>query len=389
MGNLKHIIVLVEHHHGYFRDILRGIRTYVRQGRPWILHTVDSASEWLKENLGTNPDGFIGHTGGAGSYRFIKSSGIPAVHTVQLAEEGHAPFVTTDDLAVGRMAAAHFLGRRLQTFAYAGERDFVYSRLREKGFLQTIEKTMPHASLHRFHNPVPPSCVFGAGKAERRARNWLMDIPRPFGLFAANDTWASVFEELCLECGMRIPDDIAILGVDNDDLVCETAHPPLSSVQTPGQVIGYEAARLLDARMGGATVPDVTQFPPMQIVERESTGTPSQTSRPVACALQYIRDHASQPASVADIVRAAHVSRRKLEVAFREELGRTILEELHQAHVERARHLLLETDFTMPAIAEASGFPSATRFGIVFRRVVGIPPTEYRHTFRISDLRVF
>lgn len=383
MKDLKRIIVLVEHHHGYFRDILRGIRTYVRQGKPWILHAVDSASEWLRDNLDTHPDGFLGHTGGAGSYRFIKGTGLPAVHTVQLTDAGHAPCIATDDLAVGRMAAEHLLGLNLESFAYVGEQVFVHSKLREQGFVRTVRHQRPEASLRRFHGVVPPSRVFGAEAEEKRARRWIASIPRPFGLFAANDSWASVFEEICLECGLRIPDDVAILGVDNDDLICETAHPPLSSVQTPGQVIGYEAARLLDAMMAGATVPPVTLLPPMQVVERDSTGTFSRASRAVSDGLRFIRESVSRPVSVAEVVRAAHVSRRKLEVAFRDELGRSILDEIHRAHVERARHLLLETDFSMPAIAEAAGFPSATRFGIVFRQMTGATPTAYRRKFRI------
>jgi LacI family transcriptional regulator len=388
MPTLKRVIVLVEHRYGYFRDVLRGIRTYARQGHPWILHTTDSAAEGLERLLALPPDGILGHTGGPSNYRIIKASGQPAVHTVRVTEKGHAPYVVTDDLAVGRMAAEHLLSLGLRNFAFAGEKDFPHARLRFEGFVAGIRGSSSGATAFEYRGSAPPSREFGALDGETRFVRWLATLPRPIGLFAVNDTWATTIADRCHEAGVHIPDEVALLGVDNDDLVCESAWPPLSSIQTPGQRIGYEAARLLDDLMEGRPVktPQVL-LPPVQVVARESTNALPTASSSVVKAVRFIRAHSSEPLTVSEIVHAACVSRRLLEIRFRAELGCSLLEAIHRAHVDRARHLLLETDMAMPDIAESAGFPNATRMGIIFNRLTGTPPSIYRKQLRISGGR--
>jgi LacI family transcriptional regulator len=388
MPALKRIVILVEHRYGYFRDVLRGVRTYARQGHPWVLHATDSTAEGLDQLLASPLDGIVGHTGGPSNYRIIQASGLPAVHTVRLVEDGHPPFVATDDLAVGRMAAEHLLGMGLRNFAFAGEDSFPHARLRAEGFAQTIRDRQPGSRVQEYRHAMPPSREFGDVASEKVFLRWLTGLPHPTGLFAVNDTWAAVIADRCHEADIRVPDDVAILGVDNDDLVCESAWPPLSSIQTSGQRIGYEAARLLDRLMSGRKArTHQVLLPPIQVVARESTNALPTAGRAVTAAVRFIREHSFEPLTVTDVVQAAHVSRRLLEMRFRAELGCSVLDAIHRAHVDRARHLLLDTDMAMPDIAESAGFPNATRMGIVFNRLTGTPPSSYRKQQRISGGR--
>lgn len=388
MPNLKRVIVLVEHRHGYFRDVLRGVRTYARQGHPWVLHSTDSAAAGLDHLLASPFDGIVGHTGGPIHYRTIQATGLPVVHTVRLSDEGHAPFVVTDDQAVGRMAAEHLLELGLRHFAFAGEGTFPHAILRAEGYARRLREQHPKIHVQMYLHPVPPSREFDAIAAEGSFMQWLSELPRPIGLFAVNDTWAAAISERCHECGTSIPDQVALIGVDNDDLVCESANPPISSVQTAGQRIGYEAARLLDALMGGRRPEDaILEIPPVQVVARESTNAMPAASPPVLAAVRFIRAQSYRALCVADVVAAAHASRRLLEQRFRNELGRTVLDEVHRAQVDRARHLLVETDLPMSDVAEATGFANATRMGIVFLKLVGTPPSAYRARLRIGNVR--
>ncbi len=216
-------------------------------------------------------------------------------------------------------------------------------------------------------------------------RRWAQSLSTPVAVLCCNDRLAYDFLRECQRAGVAVPDDLAVLGVDDDELVNTLVSPSLSSITLPTNRIGFEAAKLLQHLMdGGEAPPEPTLFPPVGVVTRQSTGITAVDDRDVAAAIMFIRDHVADALGVEDIAAAVGTSRRSLERRFRVALGRTVLGQMRQRRVERAKELLATTELAMPAIARASGFGDATRLGIVFRQLTGIPPTDFRRRVRPS-----
>jgi LacI family transcriptional regulator len=189
---------------------------------------------------------------------------------------------------------------------------------------------------------------------------------------------------MCRQLRLRVPEDIALLGVDNDELECLLANPPLSSIANPAEQIGYTAAQLLDQLMSGRRPRKQTIWiPPGDVVVRQSTDIVAFGDADVAAALQFIRDHLAEDITVAAIARHVSISRRGLERRFRHHLGRTMLQEIQRARVERVRRLLAETDLPMLLVARRSGFATSQRLAVVFRQVCGDSPTAFRQRTRL------
>jgi LacI family transcriptional regulator len=185
---------------------------------------------------------------------------------------------------------------------------------------------------------------------------------------------------------MKVPDQVAVLGVDNDDLVQSLAYPPLSTVNTARQRIGFEAAAMLEKLMAGEPVDGgPVLIPPTGVITRQSTDLLAIGDDDVADAVRYIHAHAGRPIAVDDVLRDLALSRRQLERRFRQSLGRSILDEIQRCRVDRARQLLVETELALPHIATASGFASASYFSVVFNKSQGMTPGEYRSRFGISS----
>ncbi len=216
-------------------------------------------------------------------------------------------------------------------------------------------------------------------RSAHRVREWLEKLPKPVGILTANDIPARELADACQRFGLRVPDDVALLGVDNDDLECGLSWPSLSSVATPARRIGYEAAKLLDELMAGKPAPREPMFlPPIAVVTRQSTDTLAIDDPAVVAALRFIRAHATGKICVDDVVGHAVEGRRMLEYKFRDFVGHTILKEIRRVRVERVKELLRDTDLSMPAIARRSGFATPQRMAVVFRETTGLTPSAYR-----------
>lgn len=208
---------------------------------------------------------------------------------------------------------------------------------------------------------------------------WLRGLPRPLGVLAGNDSCARRVLEACRQLRLRVPDDVAVLGVDNDELTCELAMPPLSSIAQGTEQIGYRAAELLDELMSGRrTQPAHLVVPPLGLVKRQSTDLQSIDEALVSRALDFVRAHATDPADVSDVVRALDVSRSTLEVRFRARLGRTVYEEIRRVRLQEARRLLLTTRLPLDEVARRSGYRTVHYLCHVFRRELGQTPGQFR-----------
>jgi LacI family transcriptional regulator len=212
---------------------------------------------------------------------------------------------------------------------------------------------------------------------------WLVGLPKPTGLMIASDQLGPHTLEACRSNGVVVPDDLGVLGVDNDEPLCEVSDPPLSSVWPNHRQVGYEAARLLDSLMRNGAHPTApTLLSPKGVLARMSTGALAVDDRNVAQSLRYIREHACEAIDVDDVVRRVPISRSVLQRRFREVLGRSIHDELIRVRLARARELLEDSDLPLVEIAERTGFRHQEYMGAVFRQRLKTTPGQLRRRRR-------
>jgi LacI family transcriptional regulator len=221
-------------------------------------------------------------------------------------------------------------------------------------------------------------------------RRWLRSLPKPVGVFVPNDLWGVQVGEACRQVELRVPEDVAILGVGNDDLYCELTRPPLSSIIVPAEQIGYEAAALLDRLLSGGKPPrEPILLSPIGVATRRSTEVLAIDDPDVVAAVRYIREHAHLPLRVSDVLRQVPSGRRTLERRCRRALGWGLGEEIRRTHLEQARRLLATTDLPIKALATQAGFSDYCHMAVAFRKELGTSPSAYRQQIRapVADSR--
>jgi LacI family transcriptional regulator len=208
---------------------------------------------------------------------------------------------------------------------------------------------------------------------------WLKSLPKPVGIMACYDSRGQQVLDACRNAGFAVPDEVAVIGVDNDELLCELASPPLSSVIPDAHRAGYAAAARLDRLMAGKTVaPTAELVPPLGVASRQSTDALALDDKDIVQAVRLIREHACEGINVADVLRAVPLSRRVLEQRFQKLLGRTPREEILQVRLARVKQLLGETELALYQIAERTGFEHVEYLSVVFKRETGLTPSAWR-----------
>lgn len=355
----------------YGRGVIRGIMAFCKGNPRWMIAVEPMWSFGTLPDLGQwEVEGMLVQTFSPAFESQVLARKIPVTNVSNFCSGGsRLPTVIPDDFAVGRVAADYLLSLGFRDLGFCWNGDSEYGRLRLESF---SERAL--ASGARIHE-----C-----NASRQDINaWLPNLPRPAAILGCNDDWAHRVLNIARRNGIHVPDDLAVLGVDDDELFNTLVTPSLSSIALPAEQIGYQAAALLDRIMDGYQPgPDPIHLPPLRVVPRESTDVLSISDSDVALAIRFIREHATRPLQVDDILDHVPLSRRSLERRFRRAVGRSISAEIRKAHVERAKNLLASTDLSMPQIAAAAGFTSATRLGIVFQKEVGEPPTDFRRRAR-------
>jgi LacI family transcriptional regulator len=316
-------------------------------------------------------DGVIVQTFSRDFEEEVLRRGVPATNVSNhMREEMRLPTVIPDDERVGRMAAEYLLSLGFRDLGFCWEANTAYGELRLNAF-----------RAHAAENGAVVHAYGGVG----RLGEWLVALPKPIGVLGCNDDYAHRVMNEARRQGIKVPDELAVLGVDDDELFNTLVTPSLSSIVLPAQQIGFEAAAKLERLMKGERPAEmITRLPPLRVVPRESTDVLSIPDADVVQALRFIRDHASRPIQVDDVLDNVPLSRRSLERKFRRSLGHSVSEEIRRAHLERAKQLLIQTDFAMPQVAAASGFTTATRLGIVFQRELKETPTAFRRRVRAA-----
>ena len=372
----RQVALLIETSNAYGRGLLQGVVHYIREHRPWAFHLMeqgrgDDPPAWLESWRG---DGIIARIETPRLAQAVVRAGVPAVDVSAARLVPELPWVETDDQQIARLAAGHLLERGFRHFAFYGDARFNWSVWREKHFRTEIE-----AAGHSVHS-YRPTKIPGDLAAEARAlRQWLVELPKPVGIMAGYDIRGQQVLDACRAAVLAVPDEVAVIGVDNDALLCELASPPLSSVIPDTHRAGYEAAALLAALMAGKKVrPVVHLIAPVGVASRQSTDVLAIDDREVVQAVRFIREHACEGINVADVLRALPLSRRVLEQRFQRLLGRTPREEILQVRLGRVRQLLAETDLPLYLVAERTGFEHTEYLSVVFKRETGKTPSAFR-----------
>jgi LacI family transcriptional regulator len=379
--------LLVESSRAYGRGVLRGIAAFARAAGNWSIYHQEQllggdAPAWLKRWPG---DGIIARVETSALARRLNRSRLPAVDLIGRHAMAGIPVVESDDRAVMRMAVDHLRDRGFREIAYCGFAGAQYSDRRQQFFLETLAATS--SSIHVYEDGSKPAAadlttmaIEAAGLAhDRPLAKWLQSLPKPVGIVTCNDVRGLQVLNVCREHQIAVPDDVAVIGVDNDDVLCELAGPPMTSVEQDTEQIGYRAAAMLQRMMQGEQHPEIEPpIAPLRVVVRASTDVFALDDRVVASALRFIREHACDGIAVADVARHVGISRTSLERRMQRRLGRSPLEEINRVRLQRIKQLLTETDYTLPAIADLAGFAYSEYMIAFFRHHTNQTPGHFR-----------
>lgn len=380
MKKRKRVALLIETSNEYARGLLHGIRAYIREHEPWSIYLGEQsrgeAPHWLK---GFKGDGIIARIETRKIAQAVKETGLPAIDVSAARYVPELPWVETDNRAIAKLAAEHLIERGFKHFGFCGVPIFDWSTERCTYFEEAIK-----ASGHDCHiYPTQPR-----GKPEHwpawvieqpELEAWVRSLPKPCGIMACYDIRAQQVVEVCRNLSIAVPDEVAVLGVDNDELVCDLCDPPLSSVVPDTDQTGYMAAQLLAKLMSGKSVAaDEHLIPPIGLVTRESTDVLAIADRDIITAVRFIREHACDGICVEDVLDKVPLSRRVLDKRFFDLIGRTPHDEIGRLQVERVKELLIETDLPLATISERAGFKYVEYMSVVFKKKTGMPPSEFR-----------
>ena len=376
--------VLIHTANAFHRYLVRGATAYAydRRMRVWIEQrdVLSRPGSDLSMILRTRlADGYMfqGHPHAALTAAFAET-GKPAVALTWRPPGFTGPMIALDDHALGMEAGRHLLDRGLAHMGFIGNPKAHWVESRLAGFTNVLASAGCTPKIFPLRRPIVDQSFVLTDVGRRELRHWLRRMPKPAGLFMVDDFDASQIAQICAEASIAVPEEVAILGSDNDPFQCEISYPPLSSIRLPGFGIGFEAARQLDRMLAGEIGSDDIRLPPLGVAMRRSTELVAIEDPAMVAALRFIRDGTHETMPVATIAAAAGISRRALEQRFQKLLGRTPLDEIRRVRIASAQRLLLETDRPLADIARFVGFASDTSFCTVFRRVVGRSPGQYR-----------
>lgn len=371
------------------RELLRGILQFVHLHGPWAVHIIEGreGEQKLFRPAEWGCTGIIVDLSDRHYAARLLTANVPTIIT-NPPDEALDPVnplsrlsrVVCDNRPIGKCAAEYFLERKFLNFAFVGQvNDASWSEERRTTFCERLAQD-------RFSCIAYPKLSLPArkdfGREQGALCDWLKALPKPVAILVANDVRARQVLDSCLKAGLAVPQEVAVLGVDNDEMLCETTNPQMSSIQMNTEQAGFEAARVLDGMMRasrrGTLRQTVITYGFSHLVTRRSTETVQIADALVARSLEFIRINAGITVTVDDLVQDLHVSRRSLETRFKAVMGRTVYAEIMRVRLERVQTLLRETAMTVEAIADTCGFASASHLGTVFRQHFGGTLSAFR-----------
>lgn len=379
--------MIIETSRAFGRGILEGILRFVRENDHWSVDFEDrglleAPPEFLADWKG---DGIISRTPSIHFARRLTKTGCPIV---ELLGDGRivVPEIRNCERTSARLAVDHFLQRGLRNFAFYSFAQAWWAELRKHSFVEQISARNLEGHVYSDAFPQkrsthkPSAYPVWETQFERPLIQWLRSLPKPVGVWTANDYQALRVLSVCRKANIGVPEEIAVLGTTNDILVCNLSNPPLSSIDLNSAEIGYRAAALLESKMNGQTTPlaEPILVQPSGVVTRQSTEMLAVTDPDVAAAIRFIRENATQGVLVSEVVRAVGISHSTLERRFRQWFGRTPEQEISRIRMERAKFLLRETTLSLTEIAKKTGFSTLSYFVQAFKHDIGQTPQQFR-----------
>ena len=384
LSRMRRVALIYDATMAYDLRVIRGVAAYLQEGTTWNVYIEENhLKDQRLPDLGAwEGDGIIANLDHPKVALAVVKSKLPTVGFGSgygwYAPKSHIPYFFTNNQAIATLAADHLLDKGLRSFAYCG-----YPRTAINGWSQERERAFSGRIHERGF-----ACQIYRGRQRNSRRwadiqqslgQWLVTLPKPIGLMAANDNRARHVLEACRLYRLRVPEEIAVIGVDNDDVLCRLSNPLLTSIEQGAERIGHEAAALLDRMMGGERSPNVRYvIDPEGVVTRLSTEVIPVEDPQVAKAMSFIQEHACDGIKVPDVVDAVAASRSGLEARFKIALGRTLHTAIRGVQLERVKSLITETNLAAKEIAAKAGFRSVQHMSSLFRSEVGMPPAEYR-----------
>jgi LacI family transcriptional regulator len=388
MSKVPKVILLIEKSRAFGRGLLHGIVQYSNFHGPWLFYMEPEIHkkgrknpyEWIKE---LQADGIIGYTWDVNLVKAIVNLGCPAVIRGLDEPTLKAYCIVTDQAAIARTAVEYFRELGFRRFAYCGFDDMIWSEQRGEHFRRIVAESGFNFKTYMYKQPKTKR-LRTPDKEQVIIAKWLVSLPKPVAVMAGNDDRSQDVLAACKIAEINVPSEVAILGVDNDELICGLSYPQLSSIALSTQRAGYEAAQVLGKLMDGQKVAVNERevlVSPLHVVTRQSTDIMAIEDKQVAKAVHFIRNHSNEVIQVGNVVEAAGLSRRTLEQRFRKILGHSVLEEIKYARVNQMTKMLIETNLSISQIAWSLGFPYTNNISRYFKQQKGISPLEYRRKY--------
>ena len=380
-----HVALIVETSTIYGRKLLRGITKYVRTQAIWSIFLeqrglTESVPEWLRDWDG---DGIISRVTTPELADHLIARGMPVVDLTDMHGEIGLPRIWSDDSSIGRLAAEHLLERGFRQFAFCGFTDHHWSANREAGFAEATVGAKCHLATS-YNSPWGGPDAHRWEDEQEEIGSWLHSLPKPIGIMASNDMRGQHVLDACARLEIAVPEEVAVIGCDDDEILCELSNPPLSSVVPNPEQIGLEAAELLHRMMvcdenDRSSLREVRRMiPPIGVSTRQSSDVLAIDDPLIAAAVHYIRENACTGVTVDDILSNVPISRSMLERGFRRYVRRSPHAEIRHVQLKRVCQLLGETELPLDRIAELTGFKHPEYLSVVFKREMKETPGQYR-----------
>lgn len=385
------IILLSDFAEEYSKNILRGITKYSKDYGPWTFCRmptyyretigIDGILEWAK-NWGA--DGIIGQFYNSQEVQKFTRAKIPVIAQDFKERFTDIPNITGAYRETGRMGADYFLKKGFKNFAFYGFNDIVWSRERAEGFEERLGEAGHSAHYYEHQESHSMNLWFYKPSA---LSEWLNSLPKPIAIMACDDNQGHHITDAARHAGIRVPDDVAVLGIDNDETICDLSDPPLSSIALNTEKSGYEAARLMEQMIKTKefTGPDIV-VRSTQVVTRHSTDIFASKDKHIVCALKFIHNNLDKNLTVRQILKEVPYSRRSFEKRFALITGYPIYEYVYNQRIERFTKKLLETDMSIFGIALELGLHDSKNIARQFKQIKGVTPMAFRKKNTLSKI---
>jgi len=385
-GKQRRVTLLLNLQIGYCRRIVTGVAAHAER-KGWLLEEMPAIPGVRERLKRSQPDGVIAHILDEPLAEMLQNLKCPVVSVSSNLPEAPFPSIDVDHRAIGRMAAEYFLDLGHSQFAFFGSATAGFSVAREETFVGTLgDRGFVVERNHAEYVLRPPYDEYSRA-SEDRTRRWLKSLPKPVAILCSNDEHARLLSFLCQSGGVPVPEDVALLGVDNDLTICALGSPPISSIDNPAEEVGFQAAGILSQMMAGQKVGrGVASIQPVHVVERPSTDRFAVDDALVQKAIAFLKRNLREVGmGVVDVSEYLGVSRRSLERVFSSALGMTVLGAIHRLRIRSAKSLLSNTDLSTATIAAECGFSNHRRFGIVFKEQMRMTPSQFRRLVRFES----